>query len=571
MNDQEIDPFAGLQFEEPSQEDMQGGSLREGGLTDDEILARRDQWLDDAQYRGIDFTNEPGFLDEQSRLALVGKVEELRLERNRYRADERELRRQLRYFKTKDDTRTRFEAKAGSAFGRLPPQDRELEQIVLGMYMAEPSLMEGFNQKHLNLMFYFHHHSLVHGKMMDLGRKLDFASLESALRMGHEYEEIGGEHELLEIRDAASRGTTEGIPGYISTLEDLFLRRNLILLGHELANEGYDGNTGGRDSVDVESWPEHIRLAAGRVLDLLPLKHRVAYDTGNAVTDIMDRFREFMARGGRPEISTGYRKLDGIMHGILPNRLVVVGARTKQGKTTFGLNIAKQVAEQGHDAAIFTFESSRSSLLQKLISNYSGVDSQRFVYWDGATMPENQVQSIEDAAERVRNLPLHIDGSKPNLEYVVNRCRQLKAVNPDLALVVVDGLQSFKYEPYKSKADTYYEVLTRLKEMAGDLRLTVMLNAQLKMDVEKRPNKRPIGLSDFSDTKGVAEVADTAIMLYRPAAYWPEDPSHKNRLYIDPVAMREGDASKRSCEMKLVLPTSRLYNQAMPRRKVAPE
>jgi len=175
-------------------------------------------------------------------------------------------------------------------------------------------------------------------------------------------------------------------------------------------------------------------------------------------------------------------------------------------------------------------------------------------------MPQGQIDLIGEAAERVRELPIEFDGSRPDLDYIISRSRQLKAANPDLSLVVVDGLQSFPGEQYKNKVDTYYHVLSTLKEMAGELGLTVIINAQLKMDVEKRKNKRPLGLDDFSDCKGIAEVADTAVMLYRPEAYWPEERAHKNKLYVLPMAMREGDKRGRDAVMRVNMKTSRLYN-----------
>ena len=75
---------------------------------------------------------------------------------------------------------------------------------------------------------------------------------------------------------------------------------------------------------------------------------------------------KFVQRGGRPKISTGYLGLDKITHGIKSNRLIVLGARPKMGKTTLNINLVYNLAMQKLGSVIFTFETSRKEQLIKL-------------------------------------------------------------------------------------------------------------------------------------------------------------------------------------------------------------
>ena len=69
-----------------------------------------------------------------------------------------------------------------------------------------------------------------------------------------------------------------------------------------------------------------------------------------------------------PAMSTGFEELDGALDGGLYAGLYCVGAISSLGKTTFVLQIADQVAKQGHDALIFSLEMSRYELIAKSIS-----------------------------------------------------------------------------------------------------------------------------------------------------------------------------------------------------------
>ena len=74
------------------------------------------------------------------------------------------------------------------------------------------------------------------------------------------------------------------------------------------------------------------------------------------------------AKACPPAMPTGFEELDGVLDGGLYAGLYCVGAISSLGKTTFVLQIADQVAKQGHDALIFSLEMSRYELIAKSIS-----------------------------------------------------------------------------------------------------------------------------------------------------------------------------------------------------------
>ena len=72
-----------------------------------------------------------------------------------------------------------------------------------------------------------------------------------------------------------------------------------------------------------------------------------------------------------PYISTGFKKLDGVLDGGLYEGLYIVGAISSLGKTTIIMQIADQIAQAGTDVLIFSLEMARAEIMAKSISRHT--------------------------------------------------------------------------------------------------------------------------------------------------------------------------------------------------------
>lgn len=76
-----------------------------------------------------------------------------------------------------------------------------------------------------------------------------------------------------------------------------------------------------------------------------------------------------------PCIPTGYNMLDNfVLDGGLYEGLYVIGAIPSLGKTTFSLQMADQIAQQGYDVMIFSLEMAKTELIAKSISRETYMD-----------------------------------------------------------------------------------------------------------------------------------------------------------------------------------------------------
>lgn len=88
-------------------------------------------------------------------------------------------------------------------------------------------------------------------------------------------------------------------------------------------------------------------------------------NTANCLNDFLNGIKESV---NTPYIPTGFRVFDEILDGGLYEGLYIIGAISSLGKTTFTMQIADQIAQQGKDVIIFSLEMARTELISKSVS-----------------------------------------------------------------------------------------------------------------------------------------------------------------------------------------------------------
>ena len=207
----------------------------------------------------------------------------------------------------------------------------------------------------------------------------------------------------------------------------------------------------------------------------------------------LEEYREQSARG-LTILPTGLRPLDKLLGGFSPGRLYVLAARPGVGKTTVAANIFSNLAVP---ALFVSLELPRHELLAKLI----GITARR---------PLSEVlESSDFKLPDLSSLPLRISSAANTVPGIA------ALVRPEDRLVIVDQL-SFLTAPDVYAASSFEraaEIVHRLKRMARDRRVAVLLLAQLNRDKIKRGDRPK--LSDLKLTGSLEEDADTVLLLDR--------------------------------------------------------
>ena len=204
-----------------------------------------------------------------------------------------------------------------------------------------------------------------------------------------------------------------------------------------------------------------------------------------------------------------------ITSGLNKSDLVIIGARPAMGKTSFALNIARNVAMTGKKVVFFSLEMSNEQLASRVLSTEARVDSNKFR--SGNISPEEWVR-LAEATERLGKCNLYFDDTAsitvPEIKSKIRRAR-------DVDCIIIDYLGLM--ESAKKKENRVQEVteITRsLKMLAKDMKIPVVCCCQLSRGPEKngKASNRP-QLSDLRESGSIEQDADIVMMLYREGYY----------------------------------------------------
>lgn len=226
-------------------------------------------------------------------------------------------------------------------------------------------------------------------------------------------------------------------------------------------------------------------------------------------------------RTGKPlaGISTGLLALDRITLGLSPSRLYLIPARTGMGKTILVQQVALHVAAEHGPVAFFSLEMAATELAERAVAMRTGI--RRKALATGRLSREDH-ESIDRTLEHFATGRLHLaEGSYSALE-IRRECLQFQAEVGPLSLVVVDYAQLLTDSAgTKATRDADLALAARrLKQLAQDLKVPVLVPAQLNRAVEGRANKRPI-LSDIRECGSFEAECDVAAAVYRDDYYDP--------------------------------------------------
>jgi len=187
-------------------------------------------------------------------------------------------------------------------------------------------------------------------------------------------------------------------------------------------------------------------------------------------------------------IPTGFRKLDDVLDGGLFEGLYVFGAISSLGKTTFVLQIADQIAQQGQDVLIFSLEMARTELMAKSISrltllsgNHRNAKTTRGITM-GSRYPDYSVQeleTIEKAVERyrgyARNVFIHEGVGDIGTEQIRTEIERHIRTMGTKPIVVIDYVQILAPADIRAtdKQNTDKAVL-ELKRISRDFKIPVL-------------------------------------------------------------------------------------------------
>jgi replicative DNA helicase len=297
---------------------------------------------------------------------------------------------------------------------------------------------------------------------------------------------------------------------YGRIVEGHSVRRKMINAANQIASIAYNEKTS-VDDVMNEAEKAVFNVSERRLKhDLVPIK-KVASEFYDRIDDLAKRPDDVVG------VPTGFIDLDKLLTGLQPSDLLIIAGRPGQGKTGFMLSVAKNAGlTYKKHVAIFSLEMSNEQVVQRLISQETGIDSQRM---RTGKLQESEWPLFTHAIEVFSDTHIYLDDTPAITPLQLRtKCRRLH-MEFGLDLIIIDYLQLMSGDTRNDNRVQEVSYISRnLKVLARELNVPVLAAAQLSRAVEQRSDKKPV-LSDLRESGSLEQDADIVMFIYRPDQY----------------------------------------------------
>jgi replicative DNA helicase len=385
---------------------------------------------------------------------------------------------------------------------RLPPQNVEAERSVLGSLLRDNSVIGDVVQIVRADNFYSDAHQKIFAAIIglyDTGKPVDLVVLAEELRQRGHLDDVGGYAALAALWGAEP--TAANALYYSRIVRDKAQVRNLIGASNEILRDAYD---------QVQPADELVEAAERKILQIAQAGLiGQTYSLQDALSAAFDRIDRITAGEAASGLLTGYADLDELTAGLHESELVIIAARPSVGKTSFAINVIRNIVLESKQTVFFvSLEQSRVELAERLLCCQSRVDSHRL---RKGTLSAEDMDRLLEAAADLRGAKLFIDDAPAQgMLRIAANARRLKLRN-DLRLVVIDYLQLIEPENRRDpRQEQVAQISRRLKFLAKELNIPVIALAQVNRASEDRQDHRP-RLADLRESGCLS--GDTKITL----------------------------------------------------------
>ncbi len=253
---------------------------------------------------------------------------------------------------------------------------------------------------------------------------------------------------------------------------------------------------------------------------------------GDVTRETLDRIEAIIeARetgGDNPySIPYGISVLDNITNGMQNQDLIIIGARTGEGKSAFANQIIMNVSvktENPKTGLLISLEMDNVQNMIRMIANKTGVENYKIA---GGYIPDNEWENLFDKATELSNGKILFGQCRDNkIDTVISTIMKAKATH-NIDYAVVDYLQ-LVWGDGKDIYSRVTDVAKKLKSTAKALDIPIIAPCQLSRAVTKdlsRSTKQDVmdnpipRLSDLRSSGDIEQEAGTIIFIHANEFY----------------------------------------------------
>ena len=387
----------------------------------------------------------------------------------------------------------------------------EVEQDLLGALMAHAGAIERIEADLQPAHFYRAEHQAIYAaiaRLANQGRSCDSLAVVDVLEQAGQLEQAGGLAAVVELESASAS------PANVRRHAEIVIER---AMARQLAAAADEIVTIADDAAPIK---ERIDAAQKRIMALSDTATLGAREP-QLVADLMPKYlaavgERWERKGGG--ISTGFPDLDKRLGGgLAEGSLVIIAGRPAMGKTSIALQVAYNVADQGHTALVCSQEMQDTQLIDRAVSFVGRIPLANLLTGEDLTSDDHDKYGA--ALSRLREAPLFLDDQGQLRPADVRRKARKVKNKRGLAVLVIDYLQLMVGDKDgENRTREVTQITQDLKALAKELSCCVIALSQLNRQVESRPNKRPI-MSDLRESGSIEQDADVILAPYRDEYY----------------------------------------------------
>ncbi len=395
--------------------------------------------------------------------------------------------------------------------GRLP-YSVEAEQATLGSIIVDPKCFTQIASLLKADYFYIPQHKEIYAalcSMFELNQGIDFVSLLEKMKKSKNYDEASGKAyitRLIQIVPSSANVVT-----YANIVRDRYYARALTLAAQTIINDVSESKRSADDLLNKAEQSIYEIRQGNTLSDLKHIKEVIELETYDRLGKISDP----ETRNDYIGIPCGIAELDKMITGLNKSDLIILGARPGMGKTSFALNIAKNVAlETDKTVCFFSLEMTRDQIAQRLLSNEASIKSEKLRTGE---LSSDEWTRLALAGEHLSKADIFIDESS-NITVPEMKAKLLRLKKVDLVIVDYLGLMH-SAKNTDNRVQEISEITRSLKIMAKELKVPVIACAQLSRGTEAKGKSHIPALSDLRDSGSIEQDADIVLFLYRESYY----------------------------------------------------
>lgn len=409
---------------------------------------------------------------------------------------------------------------ADGALSSIPglPHDLEAEQALLGALLLTPGQFDTIDGRVDEDDFFAPAHGAVFRAMAALvkrGQPLDALLLRAELERAGDLQRVGGAAGVGALLNVAGSGAH--VEHYAEVVREKAVLRRLIGTANDMIRKATDPSELAAEVVDFAERSVMEVASRGVSTHTRPIEKVVSdlWATSISPTGVGKR--------GVTGLATGFLQLDELTTGLHNDELIIVAGRPAMGKSTFALNMLRNIAlREKAPCAFFTLEMSSANVASHLMVAEARVDAQKMRKMN---LTLDDINRLHVVSETLTRASIWLDETPAiSLAQLRGTVRRLAAAQ-GLRLVMVDYLQLMTASANaqrRSREQEVSEISRGLKALAKDLHIPVVALAQLSRKPEDRKDFRPI-MSDLRESGAIEQDADVIMLLHRPSYYNKDD------------------------------------------------